>query len=128
MRILAFTLMALTLVGCGTTVTPQPQPDLSMVLPNGPDMVPYSTCGHPGDKGNSLGIGQYCVMFVGDCPNNLFCSSAANANAPSPTYFCTTSCSTPGPDPTCGENALCVCGKPGLCGCTPAYCAAGMAG
>jgi hypothetical protein len=129
MRILACFFVTLALGGCGSSSTFQP--DMHMVV-NGADMQQLaSACGHPGDKGNSLGIGQFCTMPFGECPSGLTCSSITNANLPPEqhTYFCSTTCQTAGPDPThCGDNALCVCIKPTLCGCTPMACVVGMAG
>src|SRR5262249_15901197 len=69
-----------------------------------PDAL-FSTCGHPGDVGNSLGVGKFCAMFS-DCNDTVdapLCSSLGDAT----THFCTKTCDTAAPD--CGEDAMCVC-------------------
>src|SRR5437868_5162693 len=118
---LACLFVAVTFFGCGSNST---MTSTDMTASVTVDMQVVSACGHPGDTGNSKHIGQYCVMPFGDCPGNLTCSSIENGTLPpnQQTFFCTVACTTAGPDPACGENTLCVCGKPGLCGCTPAVC------
>jgi len=93
-----------------------------------------SACGQPCDKGNALGVGQYCSQLQ-DCfgtPQAHLCSSLGSSS----THFCTFRCSVPEggsgdagagdaglPFPTdCGEGASCVCDNSGNCGCTPVTC------
>jgi hypothetical protein len=84
-----------------------------------------SGCGHPGDKGNSIGVGSFCVTS-----NDCMCNSGANLcstlGGPG-TDFCTTLCMPVdgGGDAGCGENATCFCQGPGACGCTPNSCLSG---
>ncbi|HEY2744071.1 MAG TPA: hypothetical protein VGL86_05595 [Polyangia bacterium] len=79
-----------------------------------------SLCGHPGDTGNSLGVGKYCTS-ISDCSSNskaTLCSILGSDN----TYFCTFPCSGTADLATeCGENATCAC-QGGQCGCFPAAC------
>ncbi len=83
-----------------------------------------SLCGHPGDKGNSLGVGQYCQVLA-DCTGKAsICSTLGSNN----TFFCTFVChqaSDAGPATDCGENATCFCGSQGSssgCACYPTSC------
>ncbi len=111
----------------GTGDLAMPPPDLA---------VPLSSCGHPGDKGNSLGVGKFCTT-IGDCTGpglqTNICSSLGNGRTPSPgdTYFCTIyPCKPDGGAAFCGENAACVCGSGGGmsgCACTPTSCLGGPA-
>ena len=50
-------------VGCGGDNGSNPA-DMAM-----PDLFVLSQCGHPGDVGNSLGVGRYCTK-VSDCGKN----------------------------------------------------------
>jgi hypothetical protein len=132
MRILTCLFLACSVAACsngnnnGNGDMAKPQ-DLSM--PTGGDMALLSQCGHPGDTGNSLGVGKFC-MSISDCTGNgmktTLCSSLGNGPMPSPddTYFCTIYPCQPGDGgmPTnCGENATCVCAMQG-CACTPLSC------
>lgn len=77
-----------------------------------------SICGEPGDQGNELGIGQFC-MFLEDCADTVdarLCSNIGDAE----TWFCTRTCPE-GDDTVCGTGAACTCGTGG-CGCTPTEC------
>jgi hypothetical protein len=90
-----------------------------------------SQCGHPGDVGNSLGVGRFCTK-LSDCGKNgeqtNICSALGNGPTPSAsdTYFCTIyPCTPDGGTSECGENATCVCGSSsggGGCACTPNSC------
>jgi hypothetical protein len=87
-----------------------------------------SQCGHPGDTGNSLGVGEYCVTSDGpSCPAGKkanACSAIVNDPAkPSPddSYFCTFFCSATDPPGTCGEDARCIC-RGVQCICIPNRC------
>jgi hypothetical protein len=103
---------ALALAGCGGDDEPAAGPDLG------------SQCGHPGDTGNSLGVGKYC-QEISDCHNNTranICSTLGSNT----TFFCTFACN-PNADMgnPCGENAICACGSGGAasgCGCYPTSC------
>lgn len=81
-----------------------------------------SNCGFPGDKGNSVGVGQFCIN-LSDCLENSkarLCTTLGNPE----NYFCTFRCD-PKTDPAnvCGENARCACDdKGGSCGCFPTRC------
>jgi hypothetical protein len=86
-----------------------------------------SHCGHPGDLGNSLGIGRFC-NGVADCQGTGIPTICATLGDPTE-HFCTAMC-TPAdaamldasPFPTnCGEGATCECAQGG-CGCTPNRC------
>ncbi|HEX6836140.1 MAG TPA: hypothetical protein VF334_06180, partial [Polyangia bacterium] len=98
------------------------------------DMALLSACGHPGDTGNSIGVGKFCKSLA-DCSGpglkTNICSALGNGSTPSPsdTYFCTVYPCHPvdgGVDTAeCGENADCVCGGSmggSGCACTPASC------
>lgn len=100
----------------------------------GADMALLSSCGHPGDTGNSFGVGKFCKT-IADCTGSglktNICSALGNGSTPSPSdsYFCTIYPCHPtdmGLDTAeCGENADCVCGSGGGqsgCACTPTSC------
>src|SRR3954469_19000163 len=100
--------------------------DLSAVS-NGPDMFLLSRCGHPGDVGNSLGVGKFCTNQGPDCGGNgkaTLCSALFNGQTPSAddTYFCSFQCSATDPPDTCGENATCLCNSSNQCACIPTRC------
>ena len=83
-----------------------------------------SACGHPGDKGNSLGVGQYCTSQ--DCPSTApVCSVLNNTSEPAnmQTFFCVLPCTACSPAGFCGDGASCVCSSAG-CGCIPDSCSA----
>ena len=112
MRALVFAALV-ALAGCGGDNSPAtPPPDMA----RGPDL--YSACGHPGDVGNSLGVGKYCTK-LSDCSMNkqaTLCTILGSDD----TFFCTFSCS--GPTSTeCGEAASCQC-QGTQCGCFPDAC------
>jgi hypothetical protein len=139
---------AMAVVGCSSSsssgVTTTPKPDGggggheggtgtdagSCVAPFDAAAYADSQCGHPGDKGNSIGVGSFCVTS-NDCVN---CNGSANGvdlcsdlGGPGE-YFCTKICIAPpdagadgGGDSGCGENATCEC-QGAQCGCTPNSC------
>jgi hypothetical protein len=78
-----------------------------------------SLCGHLGDTGNNLGVGQYC-QSSGDCTGSTahFCTAGF-----SPTSFCTIlNCLPDGGSPSCGDNgAMCRC-QGATCACVPGRC------
>ncbi len=126
---LAFALMLLLIPACSHK---DDAPE-DMAVP--PDLAsPLSQCGHPGDKGNSLGVGKFCTRIsdcFGDTATTNICSSLGNGSTPSAddTYFCTIyPCqknSDGGTSNSCGEDATCVCGSGGGmsgCACTPNAC------
>lgn len=78
-----------------------------------------STCGEPGDTGNSIGVGKFCDT-ISDCSGNgeaTLCSSLGDQS----THFCTKICNSDAGPADCGEGATCVCASAG-CGCTPMEC------
>lgn len=79
------------------------------------DLTVPSRCGHPGDPGNSLGIGKYCVV-QSDCTQGTLCAHPFSE----PDYFCTLPCSPSNPS-GCGEGAGCDC-QNNQCGCLPFVC------
>jgi hypothetical protein len=109
--------------GCASSTSPP----VDMKAPA--DLLVLSSCGHPGDTGNSLGVGKFC-MTIADCTANgaktNICSAAGNGLNPSPddTYFCTIfPCHPDGGATLCGENASCACDTGGTnCACTPDSC------
>jgi hypothetical protein len=125
MKSALFVLVALgwTGAGCGSDTTSSPDlaagADLSVSLDLTPpdDLVFSSSCGQPGDPGNALGVGKFCVMQT-DCKNGTICTHPFNPSV----YFCTMSCSSGGAATQCGDNAICQC-QSGQCGCVPAICA-----
>jgi hypothetical protein len=87
----------------------------------------YSACGHPGDVGNSLGVGKFCTQEQ-DCTGNSLaniCSTLGNdpSTPQLDAYFCTAICSGSSAPNFCGDGAACMCGTQG-CGCTPTTCSA----
>jgi hypothetical protein len=104
---------ALALSACGGDDTAATSADMRA----GADFA--SLCGHPGDKGNSLGVGKYCSK-LSDCNGAManLCSVLGSSN----TFFCTFQCSgNPDLGSECGENASCQC-QGGQCGCYPSSC------
>ena len=101
-----YCLVALVAGGCGSS-TPAPSPDLAMSMSGG-DMTVYSLCGHPGDTGNSKGVGRYC-MTSPECsagPMATVCSTLMTIPQ-GPIYFCTFPCDpTPPPDAVRRERDL----------------------
>jgi hypothetical protein len=84
-----------------------------------PDPTFPSDCGKPCDRGNSLGVGMFC-MHLEDCTDNkkaTFCTKLFDAK----NYFCTFRCDAAGPAGQCGEGASCQC-QDGSCGCYPDSC------
>ncbi|MCU1278902.1 MAG: hypothetical protein JWM53_2448 [bacterium] len=100
--------------------------DLSGVAP-GVDMALLSRCGHPGDVGNSLGVGKFCTNQGPDCTGNgmaTTCGALFNGQTPMPSdaYFCSFQCQMTSPPGFCGENAECLCNASNLCACIPTSC------
>jgi hypothetical protein len=93
----------------------------------GRDMALLSACGHPGDVGNSLGVGRFCTNQGPDCTGNgmaTSCSALFNGQTASAmdTYFCSFQCAAAG-STECGENATCLCNASSICACIPTTCA-----
>src|SRR5438105_2659819 len=88
------------------------------------DQALYSLCGHPGDPGNALGVGKFC-MSLADCTNSV-CSTVMSIPQ-GPTYFCTVPCSA-GDSSACGADATCTCLSASACGCVPNSCRVGLFG
>jgi hypothetical protein len=105
--------LALVAVGCGGDNGSSPR-DMSVVH----DL--YSICGHPGDVGNSLGVGKYCTKLT-DCSSNVkatLCTTLGSDDS----FFCTFACSGNSDlGGECGEAASCQC-QGGQCGCFPDSC------
>ncbi len=99
--------------------------DSGCVAPYDAAAYANSGCGHPGDKGNSLGVGSFCVTSS-DCACNSGAPLCSTLGGPG-TDFCTNLCtpSDGGGDSGCGENASCFCQGAGQCGCTPNTCLSG---
>jgi len=101
--------------------------DLSMSGSHDLTSGPLSQCGHPGDVGNSKGVGKFCMGFS-DCNNQpaSLCSALGNGTTPSAsdTYFCTIiNCATAQPPIDCGPGATCVVDPQGRgSACTPNTC------
>jgi len=98
----------------------------------GADMFLLSRCGHFGDTGNSLGVGQFCTNQGPDCSANSkakSCSALFNGQTPSASdsYFCSFFCAATDPPGTCGENARCLCNTSG-CACIHVRCIPNDAG
>jgi len=77
-----------------------------------------SICGHPGDQGNSVGVGKFCQSSA-DCSDNTkatLCAIIGDDRS----FFCTFVCHQDGPPDQCGEDAECACQGP--CGCFPKKC------
>ena len=106
---------ALVLAACGGD-NPGGGADMAHAL----DLTIVSNCGHPGDVGNSFGVGKFCE-HQSDCAGTshpTLCTQLGDPN----NYFCTIMCS--GPDAgasECGEAASCACSG-GQCGCFPDAC------
>lgn len=114
-------IVALVAVGCGSGSS---SADLSMpadlAMSSGADM--YSVCGHPGDTGNSKGVGKYCTDASGSmCPSGTICSTLMQPPQGT-TYFCTLPCNINDTTNVCGENATCTCLSGSACGCVPDAC------
>jgi hypothetical protein len=120
-------LVALVACGCGGGSTPAPSPDLAMSSSGG-DLEVYSLCGHPGDTGNSKGVGKYCMDST-MCSGQMaaFCSTL-NPIQQGPIYFCTLPCDPNAATSPCGENATCTCLTASACGCVPDPCRIGLFG
>jgi hypothetical protein len=130
MRVSLLSLVAVVAIGCGSS-TPATAPDLSMPMSSGGDMAVYSLCGHPGDTGNSLGVGHYCMDSM-DCKGLQapVCSTVMPIMQ-GPIYFCTIQCDPNATTSTCGAGATCTCldpNNPALCGCVPDPCRIGLFG
>jgi hypothetical protein len=87
---------------------------------------PLAACGLPCDKGNTLGVGEYCTTEGGQCgdnPSATTCSDALNDQLKVKSYICTLVCDAA---TDCGPNASCRCplfqdgGQ--ICGCLPDSC------
>jgi hypothetical protein len=76
-----------------------------------------TTCGHPGDPGNALGVGKYCNA-IADCSGLTagICAILGDPNA----HFCTKTCMKGSTD-ACGSEATCAC-QGSQCGCVPNAC------
>jgi hypothetical protein len=89
-----------------------------------PPEVAQSCCGFPGDCGNELGVGKFCVTDE-DCAKNsaaTICSSAENpVSEDHKTFFCTLGCDPNATENVCGSGARCNCEDVG-CACAAISC------
>jgi hypothetical protein len=96
-----------------------PAEDMAMsMMPTGGDMA--SLCGHPGDTGNSKGVGKYCTD-TSMCTPGTVCSTLMQPPEGT-TDFCTLPCNINDTNNPCGENATCTCLSGNACGCVPNDC------
>jgi hypothetical protein len=124
------------IVGCGGGSTPPGGTggnggmDMAMPTMIGPDMAFASACGHPGDKGNSKGVGKFCETND-DCSGLEagLCSTINNKDGGTDpnTFFCVKAFCNPSAPATditdfCGENATCLKNALGAA-CVPVQCA-----
>lgn len=79
-----------------------------------------SDCGKPGDVGNELGIGKFCLS-LSDCADTVAAPLCSSLGGPD-THFCTKRCTMGGPADQCGTATMCVCNGSNQCGCTPSVC------
>ena len=109
-RILVIVAIAAAIaVACGNSTTKKPDAAVDAY---------FSTCGHPGDTGNEIGVGKFCTG-LSDCTSTApLCSQIGDPT----THFCTKTCPAMGSDATCGTNAKCECNSSNQCGCTPNAC------
>lgn len=114
MRALVFGWLLLT--ACGGDGNPAAAVDMRTPI----DFTFVSVCGHPGDVGNSLGVGKFCQKIT-DCSSNTKATLCTTLGS-DVSFFCTLPCA-PGDAGamTCGENARCAC-EGGQCGCFPTSC------
>jgi len=105
---------AIAVASCGGDQPPASGPDAGT-----PDLAFKSNCGHPGDVGNSIGVGKFC-QHQSDCPTKTLCTQLGDPD----NFFCTKVCSnSDGGTGECGENAHCACDSTGRgCGCFPDAC------
>jgi hypothetical protein len=113
----------LAAVGCGGSKASVDAPPSSTI-----DAF-FSLCGHPGDKGNEYGVGQFC-QTLDDCGSNSMATICSNlGNDPSDpsqnSFFCTFECTQTSPAGFCGSGAACQCASAG-CGCAPITCGSGI--
>lgn len=121
----AAVLSLVSLIACSSSQSAGPTTDAGGADVTEDAFNPQSSCGHPGDMGNSLGVGKFCQYTIADCGMNTrarLCTTLdpkGDAN-----YFCTFPCN-PMTDPVdvCGERARCACDSTGgACGCFPIAC------
>jgi len=89
------------------------------------DLAFKSCCGQAGDKGNSKGVGQFCIEH-GDCTGEaVLCSFAAAPQKKA--YFCTVPCNPDMGTTACGEGAVCQFDNAFQAyGCVPSACLANL--
>ena len=88
-----------------------------------PDIM--SCCGQYGDRGNSKGVGQFCIEH-GDCTGDaVICSAAAAPQKRA--YFCTIPCNPDMGTAACGAGAVCQFDQAFQAnGCVPSACIANL--
>ena len=77
-------------------------------------------CGQPGARGNSLGVGKYCLTGA-DCAGNKEATICQTFVDPL-RNVCTKLCAGDGGAGQCGERAVCFCIANLACGCAPLAC------
>lgn len=108
-------------VFCSQEMPPSVDMSGDMSVAVSPDMVAFSCCGHPGDLGNSKGVGQYCTTNAQCTGSAKICSYAYAPDKKS--YICTTVCFSATDTTSCGEGAICAKdSSSGLFGCVPMTC------
>ncbi len=119
--------LSLAFLACGHGAADAPA---DMAAPGTPadmavtaDLYFKSACGHPGDKGNSLGVGKFCQRLseCKDDTNPIFKANLCTKIADPNNFFCTFGCKGDGGATQCGEMARCACDN-GQCGCFPTAC------
>jgi hypothetical protein len=99
-----------------STSKPAPTQTASSTDPTTPPATKAAACAVAGDKGNNLGVGEYCAKGAGTCPSSLFCT--ADFAAAEGEEFCTAFCAT---DADCGQAATCYPDARGSA-CVPSKC------
>src|SRR5262245_42613849 len=90
---LFFVVAALVVAGCGDHTTVTPPLDMTVSPPpEGADLQVYSLCAHPGDTGNSLGVGKFCLDSTACQGQPALACSTLLPIPQGPTDFCTTLC------------------------------------
>jgi hypothetical protein len=131
-RLVAFAAVALASSGCSSgsddaSRAPGSLHDASAVpgtdgaatgVDGGADPTPAESCTHPGDKGNAIGVGEYCTPVGGECKafdGAPFCLASAGQTQ----WFCSRVGCTK--DDQCGMGAFCLFNPAGSA-CVPYRC------
>ena len=129
-RVAALIVLLLTVAACrtppldfdggvpGADLAGQAGHDLALTQPPDLHFTPTSCCGVPGNPGNELGVGKFCMQSL-DCTSQQANICAATF-APNLT-FCTKGCTMGGGNAQCGSGGVCQCANM-QCACVPAEC------